>query len=145
MTSLYSELHACGLTLLRAIALGLGLSSSETEKLLKLHSSQNNQLRLLHYPQIEKQRVAAGLVRRMPAHQDWSTLTMLWQDDVGGLEVLDPETGEYIPAHPGRDGVDRTACVVNCGDMGMRFSNGKPPVDPMQVLMQAKLTEILRR
>lgn len=123
-TALYAELHSCAKTLLRAIALGLGLSASETEQFLKLHSSQNNQLRLLRYPPVEKQRIEAGVVGRMPAHQDWSTLTMLWQDGVGGLEVLDTSSGKYIPADPQRDGLERTTCVVNTGDMGMRFSNG---------------------
>ena len=50
---------------------------------------------------------------------------MVWQDSVGGLEVLDCAAQEYIPVDPVREGMEATTCVANIGDMGMRFSNGK--------------------
>lgn len=31
---------------------------------------------------------------------DYGTLTLLFQDSVGGLEVQNPHTGDYQPAHP---------------------------------------------
>ena len=31
---------------------------------------------------------------------DYGTLTLLFQDSVGGLEVQNPHTGEFIPATP---------------------------------------------
>ena len=56
----------------------------------------------------------------MPAHQDWSSFTLLFQDDVGGLELEDPrKPGSFIGAKP-----IPGACVLNVGDMLQRFSNG---------------------
>ena len=56
----------------------------------------------------------------MPAHKDWSTFTFLFQDDVGGLELEDPQVpGCFVAAKP-----IAGACVLNVGDMLQRFSNG---------------------
>lgn len=48
-----------------------------------------------------------------------STITLLFQDSRGGLELKDAETGAYLHAEPEED-----AFVVNVGDMLQRFSNG---------------------
>lgn len=45
-----------------------------------------------------KQRIGAGL------HSDWGLLTVLSQDDVGGLEVYDPYSESFIPV--------RVVCIV---------------------------------
>ena len=52
-------------------------------------------------------------------HTDWGLITVLLQDDVGGLQVLDSKTGGYIPVPP-----TPGAYVVNCGDLLSRFTNG---------------------
>jgi isopenicillin N synthase-like dioxygenase len=48
------------------------------------------------------------------------TFTILFQDTTGGLELRDPQTGEFIHADP-KDGT----LVLNVGDMLGRFTNGK--------------------
>lgn len=53
------------------------------------------------------------------AHTDLQCLTILWQDQVGGLQVLNNH-GEWIKAKP----IPGTF-VVNIGDFLMRMSNGK--------------------
>ena len=53
------------------------------------------------------------------AHTDLQCLTLLWQDQVGGLQVLNNE-GEWLKASP----IPGTF-VVNIGDFLMRMSNGK--------------------
>jgi hypothetical protein len=48
---------------------------------------------------------------------DYGTITLLFQDDRGGLEVLSPK-GTFVPATPIPDTV-----VVNAGDLLQRWSN----------------------
>ena len=61
---------------------------------------------------------------RMPAHQDWSCFTILWQEDAdgeGGLELEDPaRKGTWLKARP-----PKGAAVLNVGDMLERLTNGK--------------------
>jgi isopenicillin N synthase-like dioxygenase len=58
---------------------------------------------------------------RMQSHTDWSTLTLLFQDDCGGLQVEDPKSpGHFIDVPPVPD-----TLVMNVGDLLMRWSNGK--------------------
>lgn len=103
---------------MRALALGIGL---DEDHLLKLHSGHFNQLRLLHYPPILARAIEEGKMARMPAHTDWGSMTMLFQDDCGGLQVEDPNVpGKFVGVEP-LEG----ALVMNVGDLLMRWSNGK--------------------
>ncbi|KAI0811572.1 hypothetical protein GGR55DRAFT_643707 [Xylaria sp. FL0064] len=103
--------------LLRALALGIGLDDEDF--FLRFHSGVNNQLRLLHYPPVEVEKVVKGEVARMPAHSDWGTITMLFQDSRGGLQVEDPKgLGHCVDATPLPG-----ALVMNVGDLLMRWSN----------------------
>ena len=103
---------------LRTLALGVGLE--DVALLTKHHSGLNNQLRLLHYPAIAAAELESGRAARMPAHSDWSSITLLFQDECGGLEVEDPnQPGEFVAVAP-----IEGACVVNVGDLLMRWSNG---------------------
>lgn len=118
MISFYWSCFQAGERILRALALGIGLSE---DHLLKFHSGRYNQLRLLHYPPIPAAAIEDGKFARMPAHTDWSTMTFLFQDDCGGLQVEDPnQEGKFIDVHP----VPGTM-VMNVGDLLMRWSNGK--------------------
>ena len=118
MTNFYWVCWEAAQQVLRALALGIGLE--DENHLLKLHSGHHNQLRLLHYPPVPAKVIEGGKMSRMPAHTDWSTMTMLFQDDCGGLQVEDPhKPGEFIdvPPVPG-------SLVMNVGDLLMRWSNG---------------------
>jgi isopenicillin N synthase-like dioxygenase len=117
MRQFYWDCFGVGGNILKAIALGLGL---EEDHLLKIHSGHNNQLRLLHYPSILAEAVESQKMARMPPHTDWSSITMLFQDDCGGLEVEDIDHPlRFIPATPIKD-----AIVMNVGDLLQRWSNG---------------------
>ncbi len=78
---------------------------------------QSRALRLLHYsPRSDR---AGDRDFGAGAHSDWGALTILAQDDVGSLEVLD-KRGTWIDVPP-RDG----AFVVNVGDLLALWTNDR--------------------
>ncbi|KAI6601305.1 hypothetical protein MCOR06_000388 [Pyricularia oryzae] len=121
MVRFYKECARLSLEVIRAMASGIQLSPSEETHLVASHAGAlNNQLRLLHYPPVSGASLRRGEVARMPAHSDWGTITLLFQDGAGGLQVEDPgPSGRFVDAPP----VDG-AVVVNVGDALMRWTNG---------------------
>lgn len=67
------------------MAIGIGLS--DENHFLKYHSGHNNQLRLLHYPPVPAAVLEDQSMTRMPAHTDWGSITLVFQDECGGLQV----------------------------------------------------------
>ena len=118
MTEFYWTCDIASKEILKAIGLGMGLG--DPEFLIKFHSGHNNQLRLLHYPPIPAAALESESSARMPAHSDWGSITMLFQDDCGGLEVENRHVpGEFVKVTPLKN-----AIVMNIGDLLMRWSNG---------------------
>ncbi|KAF2725178.1 Clavaminate synthase-like protein [Polychaeton citri CBS 116435] len=113
----YWECDHLAKTILRSVAIGLDMP--DPDFFVQRCTGLNNQLRILHYPPIAAGEVDQGAMTRMPAHSDWSAITLLFQDDCGGLEVEDPISPDsFIPVTP-----IEGACLVNVGDLLMRWSN----------------------
>lgn len=105
----------CGETAMQVFrAFALALSMPEMV-IADQHRSQGFTLRLLHYPPLQGSPKPGQI--RAGAHSDYGTLTLLFQDDVGGLEVQDAQGG-WIPA-PSIPG----AVLINTGDLTQRWSN----------------------
>ncbi|KAL9105012.1 MAG: hypothetical protein Q9163_000109 [Psora crenata] len=119
MMDFYWECHRAAQTILSVMALGIGLSDEEYFR--PSHTGHNNQLRLLHYPPVPAAALEEQRVSRMDAHSDWGSITMLFQDDCGGLQIEDPhKPGNFVDVPPLKD-----AIVMNVGDLMMRWSNGR--------------------
>jgi isopenicillin N synthase-like dioxygenase len=54
-------------------------------------------MRILHYPPADAVTLGAG------AHTDFGAFTFLLQDDHAGLQVLNPESHEWMPIDPNPD------------------------------------------
>ncbi|KAF1843611.1 Clavaminate synthase-like protein [Cucurbitaria berberidis CBS 394.84] len=101
-------------------ALSIALNVPEPG-LSSTHSHSLFQLRLLHYPAIDAEQLSQNKRSRINAHSDFGTLTLLFQDNVGGLEIEDPhQPGAFCPAEPIQDTV-----LVNIGDLMARWSNDR--------------------
>lgn len=113
--SYYAAMHSMAREVGGLIAEGLGLAKDYFEEYFK---DELAHVRLIHYfrPDTvaeETEEIGAG------AHTDWTLITLLLQDQIGGLKVQYKDTGEWldVPPTPG-------AYVVNCGDLLARFTNG---------------------
>jgi isopenicillin N synthase-like dioxygenase len=112
--------------------LSLALNLGPQDALSQHHTNLPFTLDLIHYPAISISSLRSGECVRCPAHSDFGSLTLLFQDNTGGLEIADmSSTTKETSA-----GVERTArflhidpipgtIVVNVGYLLMRWSNGR--------------------
>lgn len=102
-------------------ALAIGLDTKDEDTLLQYHSYEENNFSFKHYPSVPASEFRSHEKERLGSHSDLGSITLLFQDDVGGLEVeKQNERGSFVPVVP----VPGTV-VVNIGDVLMRWSNGK--------------------
>ena len=108
----YREVFELGQRILEAFALALEMPR---DFFRQLYRRPLVRARLLHYPpqagSTDDGQYGAA------EHTDYGTITILWQDDVGGLQVKN-RSGQWVDAPTIED-----AFVINIGDMLARWSN----------------------
>ncbi|KAG9230148.1 hypothetical protein BJ875DRAFT_499390 [Amylocarpus encephaloides] len=103
------------ISVMRAIAVGMGLDECYFDGYTDVG---DNTLRLLHYPEVKKDVFKSNKLQvRAGEHTDYGSITLLFQDDRGGLQVKSPR-GTFVDAIPIPGSV-----VVNAGDLLARWSN----------------------
>jgi isopenicillin N synthase-like dioxygenase len=114
-----------GQLLLRGISLGLGLDADWFDR--NLTADPLVLFRIFHYPALEPgdDRWSVG------EHTDYGLITILYQDDSGGLAVRSPKGWIDVPALP-------NAFVVNLGDMLERMTGGRYKSTPHRVRNTAR-------
>lgn len=120
--------------LLQAMAHGL---DTAPDPLLAHFDRPTTWLRLLHYPPRpngQSNKPVAGAPTEQfgsAPHTDFGCLTLLFQDDAGGLEVMAPD-GTWITAAP-----EPGAILVNTGDIVPVWSGGRWRSTPHRVINPA--------
>ncbi|KAJ4321955.1 hypothetical protein N0V94_002667 [Neodidymelliopsis sp. IMI 364377] len=117
MLSFFETCKTLHMQVMRAIALGMGIEESWFDGFT---DAGDNTLRLLHYPGVSKsvfKRNDGQLQVRAGEHSDYGSITLLFQDKRGGLQVRSPK-GTFVNATP----IEGTI-VVNAGDLLAQWSN----------------------
>lgn len=121
ITSHYQSCQKTSLQIIAAIEVGLDLPEGSLVDRCRQDASE---IRLNHYPPVSLDRLADGRVKRTWPHTDFGIITLLFQDDVGGLELEDrSHPGTFVPVLPTLPGA-KSEMVVNISDTFQRWTNG---------------------
>ncbi|KAF6135241.1 hypothetical protein GIB67_035312 [Kingdonia uniflora] len=105
------QMNVLAMKLLGMISESLGLPTSSVEDAV---GEVYQNITISYYPTCPQPKLTLGL----QAHSDFGAITLLIQDDVGGLQVL--KDGEWLTAHPVSD-----AIVVILADQVEIITNGQ--------------------
>lgn len=122
IVSYQQKVRRLGDNMLALLAVGLDLP---TDTFTSYTTKPVSMLRMLHYPPQPATETESLGTR---AHNDTGLITILAQDEVGGLEVL-LNSGEWVSAPP-----IRHAYVINIGDMMNIWSDGIYASTPHRVI-----------
>lgn len=117
MEKFYDACFKVELEILAALAKALDIPE---DQLQALHNKAENEFRLLHYPAINASELADGTATRIAEHTDFGTITMLFQDSTGGLQVEDQQ---QLGTFHGIESADKTEIILNIGDSLQRLTN----------------------
>ncbi|RYZ03193.1 MAG: isopenicillin N synthase family oxygenase [Comamonadaceae bacterium] len=115
MEAYFDAAYGLAATVVRGLALSLQLPWTHFDRYLDDGAAT---LRLLHYPPQPPQ--PAPGEKGCGEHTDFGGVTLLLQDDSGGLQVRDAATDSWVDAPPVPD-----SYVVNIGDLFARWTNGR--------------------
>ncbi|QUD89122.1 isopenicillin N synthase family dioxygenase [Phenylobacterium montanum] len=122
LTRYFQEIGACGQGFLRAVAVSLGVAPSF---FADKYDKPLQRTQCVYYPPHPAD--TGDELFGVAPHTDYGCVTLLWQDDVGGLEVQE-RSGAWVAAEP----VPGTL-VVNIGDLLARWSNDRYRSTPHRV------------
>lgn len=89
-----------------------------------------------YYPSTELSRFASGKVKRTWAHTDFGIITLLWQDQTGGLEIEDRSSpGKFFPVVTESE----DEVIVNTSDTLQRWSNDEFTAGVHQVVLPPQM------
>eukprot|EP00164_Ancoracysta_twista_P004235 GFYU01005705.1.p1 GENE.GFYU01005705.1~~GFYU01005705.1.p1 ORF type:complete len:361 (+),score=81.97 GFYU01005705.1:109-1191(+) len=117
MLALLAEMDKVHLELMRCLAVELKYDEGFFDPLCDGH---HYNLRLLHYHETEAENIGEDGPNKNPragAHTDYGTLTLLFQDQTGGLQVMD-RGNQWVQVTP-----KPYTLVVNVADLLMRWTN----------------------
>ncbi len=128
MTRYYEEIGQCGADLLSCVAVSLGLDRGFFRD---KYQKRLQRTQIIYYPPHPEG--ATPDTFGLAPHTDFGCITLLWQDDNGGLEVLERQSKEWIAAKP----IPGTL-VVNVGDLLGRWSNDRYASTPHRVINKSR-------
>ncbi|KAK1992234.1 Clavaminate synthase-like protein [Colletotrichum falcatum] len=118
MERFYQECREQHLVLLEALELGCSSTLGFTPDFRGRCRDSVSECRVNHYPATRSHLLKNGCNRISP-HADFGTLTLLFQDGVGGLEIEDQgRLGRFFPVTC----ADHYELLVNAGDVLQRWS-----------------------
>ncbi|KAI1487043.1 putative gibberellin 20 oxidase [Biscogniauxia mediterranea] len=117
MEEYFAAARGLSVKMFRLLALSLGLDESYFDAFVDSRDSVS-MCRIHRYPRVTAE--TASKSRGAGAHSDFGAMTLLIQDDIGGLEVFHRPTGTWNPV-PYVD----NAYIVNIGDMMEQWTNGR--------------------
>jgi len=115
--SFYKECMLLSQQVLKCLAMVMKLPDDFFDQIT---TKADPQLRLLHYPAIEKKVLEQEGHARILPHCDFGLCTLLFQDSTGGLEIDPFHTGEFVAAKP----VPGTV-LINVATLMQRLSNNR--------------------
>jgi isopenicillin N synthase-like dioxygenase len=126
METYYDAIGECGADLLGCVAISLGLPQ---DFFRARYAKRLQRTQLVYYPPQTVTPDTEGQEFGVAPHTDFGCITLLWQDDTGGLEVQERSSGGWIAAPP----IPGTL-VVNVGDLLGRWTNDRYASTPHRVV-----------
>ncbi|PVH92503.1 Clavaminate synthase-like protein [Periconia macrospinosa] len=121
MEIFYNMMQDVHLDILRALELVLDTPETPV-KLIKQCTPNVSEMRLNSYPPVKIGDLKSGRYNRISEHTDFGTVTLLFQDSVGGLEIEDQSNmGTYFPV----ECETKSTLLVNIGDTLQRLTNDR--------------------
>ncbi len=124
LSAYYDALGACGADLLRCVAVSLGV---DEHFFADKYRKRLQRTQIIYYPPHPP--TADDDQFGLAPHTDFGCVTLLWQDNSGGLEVLERSSNTWIPAPP-----NPGTLVINVGDLLGRWTNDRYASTPHRVV-----------